>query len=165
MKDETNITQAEWVVRASNFTQFVGLRITHLERGLCHSVLPSRAELLNQGGVIHGGLYAVVADHTAGVAASTVVPEGMRVVTAEYKLNLLRPGDCDKLLTTGRVIKEGKRLIIGEAEVYGGKDNKESNNDNNGNNNNDNKESNNDNNENQQLLAKALFTFAVIPKQ
>ena len=133
-----NLAQADWVVRASNFTRFVGLQIAHLERGLCQSVLPSRAELLNQSGVIHGGLYAVVADHTAGVAASTVVPEGMRVVTAEYKLNILRPGDCDKLLTEGRVIKEGRRLVIGEAQVQGEKNGKLI------------------------LLAKALFTFAVI---
>lgn len=143
---DTNIAQAEWVVRASNFTKFVGLHIVHLERGLCRSVLPSRAALLNQGGVIHGGLYAVVADHTAGVAASTIVPEGMRVVTAEYKLNLLRPGAVDKLQTTGTVIKEGSRLIIAEAEVRGeggGKDNKD---------------------DNLPLLAKALLTFAVIPK-
>ncbi len=140
---DANMAQAEWVARASNFTRFVGLQITHLERGLCRSVLPSRPELLNQGGVIHGGLYAVVADHTAGIAASTIVPEGMRVVTAEYKLNLLRPGACDKLLTTGSIIKEGRRLIIGEAEVYGEM---------------------HDKNEKPKLLAKALFTFAVVPK-
>ena len=133
-----NISHADWVARASNFTRFVGLEITHIERGICRSVLSSRAELLNQGGVIHGGLYAVVADHTAGIAASTVVPEGMRVLTAEYKLNLLRPGDCDKLLTEGTVLKEGRRLIIGEAQVFGEKNGKES------------------------LLAKAMFTFAVV---
>ncbi len=133
-----DLSHADWVVRASRFTQFVGLEIIALERGFCRSVLSSRAELLNQGGVIHGGLYAVVADHTAGVAASTVVAEGERVLTAEYKLNLLRPGDCERLLTEGRVIKTGRRLIIGEAEVFGEKAGEK------------------------KLLAKALLTFAVV---
>lgn len=135
------LSQAQWVVDKSSFTKFVGLQIEELREGYCRSRLPRRPELLNQGGIIHGGLYAVVADHTTGVAASTCVGEEQRVLTAEYKLNILRPGDCDALVTIGTVIKRGSRLIIGEGKVYGEKDGGE-----------------------QELLSVSLFTFAVVPR-
>ena len=131
------------MVDKSSFTKFIGLEIEELREGFCRSRLPRRAELLNQGGIIHGGLYAVVADHTAGVAASACVGEDERVLTAEYKLNLLRPGDCDALLTTGTVIKRGRRLIVGEGRVYGEKQGVAG---------------------EPPLLAVALFTFAVVPR-
>ena len=132
---------ARWIVRASAFARFIGLEVEELREGYCRTRLPSRPELLNQGGTIHGGVYAVAADHTAGTAASTSVREHERVVSAEYKLNLLRLGLCDALVTEGRVLKAGRRLVIGEADVFGEKDG------------------------GQTLLAKSLFTFAVIPRE
>lgn len=135
------LDHARWVVRASSFTRFIGLEVDELRTGYCRTLLKSRADLLNQGGMIHGGVFAVVADHTAGTAASTSVGADQRVVTAEYKLNILRPGDCDALVTEGRVIKPGSRLVIGEADVFGEKDGARI------------------------LLAKSLFTFAVIPRK
>ena len=139
--DAAGLEHARWVVRASSFTRFIGLEVEELRTGYCRTRLAARAELLNQGGTIHGGVYAVVADHTAGTAASTSVGEGDRVVTAEYKLNILRPGDCDALVTEGRVIKVGRRLVVGEADVLGEKNGR------------------------REMLAKSLFTFAVIPRR
>ena len=139
--DGDKLAHARWVVRASSFTRFIGLEVEELRTGYCRTRLPSRPELLNQAGMIHGGVFAVVADHTAGTAASTSVGEGERIVTAEYKLNLLRPGDCDALVTEGRVIKVGRRLVVGEADVFGEK------------------------NGGREMLAKSLFTFAVIPRK
>ena len=140
-QDDDTLEHARWVVRASSFTRFIGLEVEELREGYCRTRLSSRDELLNQGGTIHGGVYAVVADHTAGTAASTAVREHERVVSAEYKLNLLRPGFCDALVTEGRVLKAGRRLITGEADVFGEKDGE------------------------RVLLAKSLFTFAVIPRE
>ena len=133
--------RAKWVVEKSTFTNFLGLEILELGDGRCRSRLAARSEFLNQGGIIHGGLYAVVADHTVGVAASTCVGEDQRVLTVEYKLNLLRPGDCDALVTHGDIVKRGRRLIIGEGKVHGQRDGKLT------------------------LLAVSLFTFAVVPKK
>lgn len=118
-KHKANLSEAERVLDASTFTKYLGLQVEELGDGFCRTRLPVRPEHLNQGGIVHGGLYGVVADHTAGTAASSTVPEGMRVLTSEYKINLLRPGKCQALVTEGRVIKTGQRLIIGEATVFG----------------------------------------------
>lgn len=144
--DAAGLAHAHWVVRASAFTRFIGLTVEELRTGYCRTRLPARAELLNQGGTIHGGVFAVVADHTAGTAASTTVGESERVVTAEYKLNILRPGACAALVTEGRVVKTGRRLVVGEAEVFGERG------------------GGTGGSGERVLLAKSLFTFAVIPR-
>ena len=137
--EDRSLDHARWVVRASAFTKLLGLEVEELRRGYCRIRLPSRPELLNQGGTIHGGLFAVVVDHAAGTAASTMAGENERVVTAEYKVNILRPGDCDAMVTEGQVIKAGRRLVVAEADVFGEKGNE------------------------RKLLAKGLLTFSVIP--
>lgn len=142
MVDKEAIEKAQWVVDGSTFTQYLGLEVEELRDGYCRTRLPKRAQLLNQGGIIHGGLYAVVADHTTGVAASTAIAKKERVLTAEYKLNILRPGDCDALITEGTVIKSGRRLIVGEGKVYGERGVDE-----------------------RILLAVSLFTFAVVMRK
>ena len=140
-RDDSALSRAHRIAPASPLVKSIGLEIEELREGFCRSRLPVRAGLLNQAGMIHGGIYAVVADHTAGTAASTMVGEAGRVVTAEYKLNILRPGDCDALLTEAKILKAGRRLVIGDADVFGEK------------------------NGERQLLAKALLTFAVIPRK
>lgn len=137
---EDRFSVAASVEKNSTFAKFLGLRVEELGDGRCRTVLELRPEHLNHGGVVHGGLYGVVADHTAGVAASTVLPPDMRVVTSEYKINLLRPGDCEALRAEGSVIKSGRRLIVGEAKIWGEKGGRKD------------------------LLAAALLTFAVISK-
>ena len=131
---------ATWVYKASNFTRHLGLELVHLAEGVCRSRLPVGEELLNQAGTVHGGVYGVVADHTAGMASSTVVGEGMRVVTVEYKLNILRPRRCVELLTEATVVKGGKRIVYAEASVDGLKEDGS-----------------------RELLCRAGLTFAVLP--
>jgi len=40
------------------------------------------------------------------------------VLTAEYKINLLRPALGDRLRCRATVLKAGKTLIVAESEVY-----------------------------------------------
>lgn len=119
MRNPADTGHAEWVHKASTFTQHLGLEVLEFGSGRCRTRLPMREELLNQGRIAHGGLYGVVADHTAGMAASTVVGDGERVLTVEYKVSIYRPGDCVELLTEGTVVKSGPRLVFGEAVIEG----------------------------------------------
>ena len=58
-----------------------------------------------------------VADIAGGYAGLTVAPEGMEVVTVEYKINFLASFQGGELRATGRVVKGGKRIIVTMAEV------------------------------------------------
>jgi uncharacterized protein (TIGR00369 family) len=69
-------------------------------------------------GVVHAGVIGAMADHTMGAAAQTCAPEGHWVLTAEYKVSLLRAGRGVKLECVGQVIKPGRQVSFTEAEVF-----------------------------------------------
>ncbi len=59
-----------------------------------------------------------MADHTAGAAAGTLIAVGQMVLTAEFKVNLLRPAKGESLFCRAEVLKPGKMLTVVESEVY-----------------------------------------------
>lgn len=61
---------------------------------------------------------------TCGYTALTMMPEGYEVLTAEFKVNLLRPVLAEEIIATGQVVKAGRTLIITEAEVRDADDGK-----------------------------------------
>ncbi len=61
---------------------------------------------------------AALADHCAGAAASTELEPGQFVVTAEYKVNLLRGARGERLFCRAEVLKRGQSLTVAEAEVF-----------------------------------------------
>ena len=78
-----------------------------------------------QDGFIHAGVMATMADHTAGYAAFTTVPEDYQILTVEFKINFLRPAYGDALLCRSRVIREGNKIVISESEVFDERDGEE----------------------------------------
>jgi uncharacterized protein (TIGR00369 family) len=79
-----------------------------------------------QHGFVHGGVVGMIADSAAGYAAMTTVPVGASVLTVEYKMNLLAPGNGEKLIARGKVVRPGRTLIVTQAEVFAVKDGQES---------------------------------------
>lgn len=73
---------------------------------------------LQHTGVVHAGLIGAMADHTMGAAAQTKAPDGHWVLTAEYKVNLLRAGRGQRLECEARVVKSGRQMSFTEAQVF-----------------------------------------------
>ena len=69
--------------------QHLDARLVKVEHGLVELVLPYSDKVTQQQDGFHGGAMGAVADIAGGYAALTVAPEGMEVVTAEYKINFL----------------------------------------------------------------------------
>ncbi|CAQ71130.1 hypothetical protein RALTA_A3213 [Cupriavidus taiwanensis LMG 19424] len=63
-------------------------------------------------------MQATMADHTAGAAASTILEAGQHVVTAEFKINLLRAVRSERLRCRADVLKSGRSIIVVEADVF-----------------------------------------------
>jgi acyl-coenzyme A thioesterase PaaI-like protein len=59
-------------------------------------------------------------DSACGYAALTQAPAGMEVVTAEFKINLMRPGIGDHFLAIAKVQSAGRLLTVctGEVRAY-----------------------------------------------
>jgi len=74
--------------------------------------------LTQQNGFFHAGIISTVVDSAAGYAGFTLMPPDSSVLSVEFKLNLLSPGDGEMLIATGEVIKPGKTLVITRGEAY-----------------------------------------------
>ena len=59
-----------------------------------------------------------MADHTAGGAAASLLSVGQYPLTAEFKINLLRPASGTDLTCRASVLKSGKTLSVAESEVF-----------------------------------------------
>lgn len=109
-------------VRASFARQkmmsLIGAELALVAPGRCEIRLPFKPELTQQHGFFHGGAIGMIADSAGGYAAYTLMPADSSVLTVEYKMNLLAPGDGELLIADGQVLKAGKNLVISRAEVY-----------------------------------------------
>jgi uncharacterized protein (TIGR00369 family) len=97
--------------------QHLQARLLKVEHGLVEIGLPYSDRVTQQQDGFHGGAMGAVADIAGGYAGLTVAPEGMEVVTVEYKINFLASFQGGELRATGRVVKGGKRIIVTTAEV------------------------------------------------
>ncbi len=108
----------EQAVASQGFTRLLGAELVGLTHGRARLRLERRADLLQQHGFLHGGVVAYLVDNSATIAAATVMPEGADVLTAEYKLNLLRPAAERHLLAEAVVVRPGRRLVVVEVGVH-----------------------------------------------
>ena len=118
--DQYSITRSTSRLSSSPFHQVTGPETGYASDGECTTSLVLAEHHLQHDGFVHAGVQATVADHTAGTAASTLLRPGQIVLTAEFKINLLRPARGDILVCTAKVLKTGATLTVGESEVYCG---------------------------------------------
>ena len=93
-------------------------RIHKVLKGKVSIEVPLLPSMLQQQGYAHAGLAFSIGDSAAGYSALTVMPENQEVMTAEIKINLLAPADGELLRAEGKVVKNGKRLVIVTSEIY-----------------------------------------------
>jgi uncharacterized protein (TIGR00369 family) len=95
----------------------LGVRLVSAAPGQVELALSYGDKLTQQQGGFHGGAIGALADIAGGYAALTVAPEGMEVVTVEYKINFLNSLQGGEIRAIGKVVKAGRRVIVTSAEV------------------------------------------------
>lgn len=97
-------------------------RLALVADGEVHIVLPFSGHLSQQHGFMHAGGIISIADSACGYAALTKAPPDHEVVTAEFKVNLLRPALGEHFLAVGKVQNAGKLLTVctGEVRAFAG---------------------------------------------
>jgi uncharacterized protein (TIGR00369 family) len=95
----------------------LGVQLLLATQGRVELSLPYSDKVTQQQGGFHGGAIGALADIAGGYAALTVAPQGMEVVTIEYKINFLNSLQGGEIRAIGQVIKAGKRVIVASAEV------------------------------------------------
>jgi uncharacterized protein (TIGR00369 family) len=79
--------------------------------------LPFSDQVSQQHGFVHAGAITSILDSACGYAALTRAPAECEVVTAEFKINLVRPAIGERFLAIGRVESSGKLLTVCTGEV------------------------------------------------
>src|SRR4051812_48003824 len=92
------------------FMATLGARLVHVAPGEVDVELPFDERLTQQDGFLHAGAVAAALDSACGYAAYTLMVDGARVLTVEYKLDLLRPAEGALVIARGRVVQAGKTL-------------------------------------------------------
>ncbi len=100
------------------FITDLGVRFVDCGPGWCTTRLALLPRHLQHTGVVHAGVAATIADHTAGGAAMTLLEHDQVPVTVEFKIHLLRAARGTHLECRGEVLKPGARFSIAEATVF-----------------------------------------------
>lgn len=100
------------------FMRHMGVRLFSIGHGTTELRLRRRPELLQQHGYFHGGAIATIADVAGGYAAYSLMGEDDSVLTVEFKLNLIAPGDGTELRARAHVIRSGRTLTVVRADVF-----------------------------------------------
>lgn len=113
----TIVADARQLFSAQRFMSLIGAELVDVADGYCEVQLPWRHELGQHAGFFHGGAIASLIDVSGGFAAMSLLPHRWSAVTVEYKLNIVAPGDGERLIGRGTVLKQGRRLITTEIRV------------------------------------------------
>jgi uncharacterized protein (TIGR00369 family) len=95
----------------------LGAQLVSVADGEVHIELPFSRHIAQQHGYVHAGAITTVVDNACGYAALTRSPPGCEVVTAEFKVNFMRPAIGERFLAVGRVLSAGKLLTVCSGEV------------------------------------------------
>ena len=99
------------------FRELLGIEIEERAGGRAKLFFRANEEHLNDGGIVHGGAIATLADCAMGSALASTLAEGEQPLTVEAKINYLEPGEPGTLVAEARVRRKGKRFTVLEVEV------------------------------------------------
>ena len=96
----------------------LGAELSLIRAGEVHITVPYDERFTQQDGFLHAGTVTTLIDSACGYAAYTLMPADSRVLSVEFKINLLSPATGDSFKAEGRVIKPGKTLTICKGELF-----------------------------------------------
>ena len=102
----------------SPFNEHLGIEIVRLGHDEVELHLPIRPEFLNSIGIVHGGVYASLADVALATAVYARVGRGTVAITAEMSCRYLRGARAGTLVSRARVLHTGRSTAVSEAEVF-----------------------------------------------
>jgi uncharacterized protein (TIGR00369 family) len=113
----TLLMRGREVLAEQPFSRLLGAELKRLEPGgICELELALRTELLQQNGFAHGGVVSYLADNALTYAGGAAA--GVGVVTAEFKINYVRPAIGERLIARAEAVSVGKNQIVCRCDVF-----------------------------------------------
>jgi uncharacterized protein (TIGR00369 family) len=113
---DAGLAQARAVLAAQPFSAMLGAEVAALSAEGVELRLPVSGALLQQHGFVHGGVVAYLADNALAFAGGLRL-QG-RIVTAEMKINYVRPATGEALVARGRAVSAGRIQAVARCEVF-----------------------------------------------
>jgi uncharacterized protein (TIGR00369 family) len=110
------LTLGREVLASQPFSVLLGTELLEVGEGRLVMRVPLRPELNQQHGFAHGGVVSYLADNALTFAGALVL--GRAVVTAEFKINFVRPGAGDLLLARASVVSAAKSHAVCRCDVF-----------------------------------------------
>lgn len=95
----------------------IGAELTAVQAGSVEITLDARADLMQQHGVLHGGVVGMVLDSAAAFAIATLLPAGGTGFTAGYDVKFLSPAN-GPLVAHGEVLRVGRTIAMSMATAH-----------------------------------------------
>jgi uncharacterized protein (TIGR00369 family) len=95
----------------------IGASLAEVSPGRVEIELPYDPGLTQQDGFLHAGVSATIMDSACGYAAFSLMPADARVLTIEFKINLLAPAAGERFRAIGKVRKPGRSVFVAEGEL------------------------------------------------
>lgn len=105
-------------IEKQTFAKMMGFEAVDAGEGYAVISCAKRPDLLQQTGMLHGGVTGALCEAAAGYASLTMLPEGQSLIGVEYKINFLRGITSDKVIAKANVIKRGRQLVVIEVDAF-----------------------------------------------
>lgn len=113
------VAEFEEIVRSSlPFAQQLGAEVVELDAARTVLRLPYREDFLRPGGTISGPMLMGLADLAVYAIVLAAIGRVELAVTTSLTINFLRKPPPADILAQARLLKLGKRLAVGEVELY-----------------------------------------------
>ncbi|HJV82612.1 PaaI family thioesterase [Noviherbaspirillum sp.] len=110
------LQHAKHSLNSQPFSKLLGADIEHIDGTNVSIGLPLRDELKQQHGFAHGGVLSYLADNALTFAGGMAL--GPAVLTAEFKINYVRPAVGASLVARAGVIYAGKSQAVCRCDIF-----------------------------------------------
>lgn len=83
----------------------LGAQLETVEKGLVKITCAFSEGLSQQHRFFHAGVTTSIADSACGYTVLTMMPENAEVLSVEFKINLLKPVNTNKLIAVSKVLQ------------------------------------------------------------
>jgi uncharacterized protein (TIGR00369 family) len=104
------------VLAAQPFSVWLEAELTEFKEGSAEITIPITEPLKQQHGFVHGGILSYAADNALTFAGGSVL--GPAVVTAEFKINYVRPARGTHVVARATVVHAGQSQAVCRCEVF-----------------------------------------------
>ena len=95
----------------------IGMEVVDAKSGWARVRVGFSQRLINGNGVLHGGVVFSAADAATAVALHSLLGDGERMATTEFKINFIKPVPALDIIAEALILHRGRHTAVGDVTV------------------------------------------------